>query len=144
MEENAQKFKTLFSWIHSVFAAISVTFFLALLSAGNNTINSPEIVLASVFFCISLPLNSCLSFFMLFVGENEELINNIYPHGPMWGLQKTIPTIAWYSFLLGIFFLISFYSYWFAFLSAGAFVYTFSYLKNTIVNALIFSLKTKN
>ncbi|WP_318459671.1 hypothetical protein [Photobacterium leiognathi] len=136
MKEDAQvldELKALFIRLHSVLGATSAAFFFALLSSGNNTINSPEIILATLCFCVSLPLNTSLAFFLYWFGDSKHIINRLYPHMPMWSLQKTIPTVAWYSSLLGFFFLISFYSYWFAIFSACLFIYTFCCLKNVVL-----------
>ncbi|NOI75326.1 hypothetical protein F0224_06520 [Vibrio coralliilyticus] len=118
-----RSFSSVYIWLHSSFAAISVAFFLSLLSASSQTQVANEIVLSGFFFSISLVLNSGLAFTLVWF-EESELVNRLYPLFP-WQNLKSLPSVAILTFLTGLLCFLSFYSFWFAVaaLVAGSIIY---------------------
>ena len=102
----------IYFWLHTSFSAVSIAFFLSLLSANTATIDTWSIKFASVLFCISVILNSGLSMFLACFGENDIYFHAIYPTHYPWYEPKSLPGIAIYIFILGIIFLFGYYS-WF-------------------------------
>jgi len=98
----------LFLWVHSAFAATSITFFLALLSSNCKTQNSTLILFASIFFTISLVLNSLISFVLVWFKEADGVLKSIFNQHKAFLLIKA----AIGSFLLGLLFFLSNYSFW--------------------------------
>ncbi|HDY7896915.1 TPA: hypothetical protein RQK51_004539, partial [Vibrio vulnificus] len=94
-------------WIHSSFAASSMAFFLAQMSATEATKEHMSILLASICISVSLVLNSGLAFLTLSFKEPKDMVRYVL-------LKKRVPLrtfkIAIVSFMLGIVFLVSYYS----------------------------------
>ncbi|HAS6199605.1 TPA: hypothetical protein I7171_22895 [Vibrio vulnificus] len=94
-------------WIHSSFAASSMAFFLAQMSATEATKDHMSIWLASICISISLVLNSGLAFLMLSFKEPRDLVRYVL-------LEKRVSLrtfkLALVSFVLGVVFLVSYYS----------------------------------
>ena len=97
----------LFLWIHSAFAATSITFFLALLSSSPGTQNSAVILFASIFFTISLILNSLISFVLVWFKEANGVLESMFNQHKAFLLIKT----AIVSFLFGLLFFLFHYSF---------------------------------
>lgn len=111
-------FRSIYFWIHSSFAALSVGYFLSLLSASPHAQEALIISFASIAFCTSLIMNSGMAIFLLWFSVSEEMINRVYPLYP-WHNLKSLPTIAIISFLVGLFLLLGFYSYWLVLLAVS-------------------------
>ncbi len=99
----------LYLWVHSALAATSITFFLALLSADPSTQNATEILLTSFFFTISLILNSLISIYFVWLRDAGDVLNSIFKQKKAFWVIK----IGVSSFLFGLIFLLSYYSFWF-------------------------------
>jgi hypothetical protein len=91
----------MYFWAHSSFSAISLAFFLSLLTASTQVIDDFSISIASVLFCISLFSNAMMAAFLV----------RLYALYPWWNIFS-VPTLAMTSFLLGLFSLLSFFSLW--------------------------------
>lgn len=124
-------FGSIYFWMHSSFSALSIGYFLSLLSASSQTQEALAISFASICFCISLIVNSGMAIFLLWFGDSEAMINRIYPLYP-WHNLKSVPTIAIISFLVGLIFLLGFYSYWLVLLAIAASVIVYIVIYNTL------------
>lgn len=102
----------MYFWVHSSFSAISLAFFLSLLTASTQVIDDFSISIASVLFCISLFSNAMMAAFLVWPSSlDETLFNRLYALYPWWNIFS-VPTLAMTSFLLGLFSLLSFFSLW--------------------------------
>jgi len=118
------EFRSIYFWVHTSFSAISIAFFLSLLSTQPTTINALSIQCASVLLCISVILNAGLSFFLALFGNIEIYVNRIYHTLYPWNHPGSLPAISIYSFILGMISLFSYYSYLYAFTAVIAIFYT--------------------
>ena len=118
------EFRSIYFWVHTSFSAVSIGFFLSLLSAQPTTINALSIKFASVFFCISIILNASLSLFLALFGNIKCYVNRIYYTLYPWNDLGSLPAIAIYSFMFGMISLFSYYSYFYAFTAVIAIFYT--------------------
>lgn len=125
-----KNFGSIYFWIHSSFSALSIGYFLSLLSASPQTQESLAINFASISFCVSLIINSGMAFFLLWFGDTDDMINRVYSLYP-WQNLKSVPTIAIISFLLGLVFLLGFYSYWLVLLAIAVSVIVYIFIGNT-------------
>ena len=93
----------MYFWAHSSFSAISLAFFLSLLTASTQVIDD---------FSISLFSNAMMAAFLVWPSSlDETLFNRLYALYPWWNIFS-VPTLAMTSFLLGLFSLLSFFSLW--------------------------------
>ena len=126
---------SIYFWLHTSFSAVSIAFFLSLLSANPDTIDTWSIKFASVLFCISVILNSGLSMFLAYFGKIEIYVNPIYYTLYPWNELRSLPAIAIYSFILGIIFLFGYYSWFYAFTGVIAILYTGLHLQSKVNQA---------
>lgn len=92
-------------WVHSSFAAASLTFFFALLSAAPETQRAESIAIASFFMVVSLVLNTSISFVMLWFKRAERFSLTFLEK------IKALARVAIGSFLIGLGAFITFYSW---------------------------------
>ncbi len=129
------EFRTIYFWVHTSFSAVSVAFFLSLLSAQPTTINALSIKFASVFFCISVILNASLSLFLALFGNIKGYVNRIYYTLYPWNDLGSLPAISIYSFMLGMISLFSYYSYLYAFTAVITIFYTGNRIQSQVNKA---------
>lgn len=113
-------------WIHSAFAATSFAFFLALLSSSESTQCSSGIVFSSIFFSISLIVNSSLVFTLVWLKECGDVLESIFKNDKGWRLIK----VALLSFLLGLAGFLFHYSFWFLLVAILSGVVSYLLLSN--------------
>ena len=129
------EFRNIYFWVHTSFSAVSIAFFLSLLSAQQATIDALSIEVASMFFCISAISNAGLSLFLALFGQIDMYVNRIYFTLYPWLDLNSLPAISIYSFIFGIIFLFGYYSYFFAFIAVIVIFYTANRIQSEIKKA---------
>ncbi|UQA50946.1 hypothetical protein [Vibrio sp. ED002] len=129
------EFRSVYFWLHTSFSAVSIAFFLSLLSAQPATTDTFSIKCASVLFCISVILNAGLSIFLALFGNIKGYVNRIYHTLYPWNELSSLPAIAIYSFILGIIFLFSYYSWFYALTGVIAILYAGNYIQSQVNKA---------
>lgn len=129
------EFRSIYFWVHTSFSAVSIAFFLSLLSAQPTTINALSIKFASVFFCVSVILNASLSLFLALSGNISSYVNRIYYTVFPWNQLGSLPAISIYSFMFGILSLFSYYSFLYSFAAIVAIFYAGNRIQSQVNKA---------
>lgn len=128
-------FRNIYFWVHTSSSAVSIAFFLSLLSAQQTTIDALSIKIASIFFCISVISNAGLSLFLALFGHIDMYVNRIYITLYPWLHLNSLPAISIYSFIFGIISLFSYYSCFFSFIAVIAIFYIGNRIQSEIKKA---------
>jgi len=135
-------FRNIYFWIHTSFAAVSIAFFIGLLSAGSTTTDALSIEIASVLFCISVVSNSGLSLFLAFFGNGAIYVNRVYITIFPWNEISSLPAISVLSFISAVISLFSYYSYLYMAITIGMIIYTANFLQSIIHKANVASFES--
>ncbi|WP_104027847.1 hypothetical protein [Vibrio jasicida] len=80
-EKNGEmSFSEFQKWVHTVFAATSMAFFLALFSASSDVVDSTLLLLSSICWSVSLATNSIMSVVISILSGNENHVKSAIEH----------------------------------------------------------------
>ncbi|MEZ9233845.1 hypothetical protein QF117_04215 [Vibrio sp. YMD68] len=108
-------------WLYSTFSAVSMAFFLAMLSAGAESDNSTPLKLATLAFSLSLTINSLLSFIIVGFDDETETLHALFKVD----LFSFVIFSAFLSFVVAVLFLIAHFSISYSIISlfVGGFIF---------------------
>ena len=135
-------FRNIYFWMHTSFSAVSIAFFIGLLSAESTTIDALSIKIASVLFCISVVLNSGLSLFLAFFGNAAIYVNRVYITTFAWNEINSLPAISIFSFIFAVIALFSYYSYLYIVITIVMMFYTAIRIQSIIHKVNVASLES--
>lgn len=106
MKSDKEAQKTL--WIHAALAGISLTYFFALFSAGNDIATNCLLKISTISFAISLATNSSITFVLKMTDIDGELAHFFQTTSPF----GYIFILSQYSFALSIILLILYFNFY--------------------------------